>query len=197
MSRRDIVLASGSRYRAELLRRVFAAFEQLSPALDESALAGETTADTIERLSRGKARSVATLRPDALIIASDQLAISDSGRVLGKPANADEAIAQLEAMSGQSVHFMTGVCVLDARTGDEGYRRVDTEVRLRALRGTEIRQYVAREQPFDCAGSFKAEALGIALLERVRSDDPTALIGLPLITTLDLLRLAGCEPLPD
>ncbi len=195
MNSRRIVLASSSRYRAELLRRIVPRFEQLAPSIDESAQAGESAAMQVERLSRGKARAVVAERPDALIIASDQLAETGLGGRLGKPGDARGAVKQLRELCGTEVAFLTGVCVLDARTGGEHFQLVATRVRLREVSATAVEHYVAREEPFDCAGSFKVESLGIALFEWVRSDDPTALIGLPLIATVALLRTAGFDVL--
>lgn len=195
MSPRRVVLASSSRYRAELLRRLVPGFEQLAPSVDERALGNESAAMQVERLSRAKARAVATARPDALVVASDQLAQTERGDRLGKPGDAHGAALQLRQISGTEVAFLTGVCVLDARTSNESYRLVETRVRLRELSADAIETYVSRDEPFDCAGSFKAERLGIALFEWVRSDDPTALVGLPLIATAALLRAAGLDVL--
>lgn len=192
---RPVVLASSSPYRAELLRRIVPSFEQIAPAVDESALESESPAAQVERLSRTKARAIGAIRPGALIVASDQLAETSDGGQLGKPGDALTAAAQLRALSGSEVTFLTGVCVLGGDCGAERYRMVETRVRLRDLDAAAIADYVKRERPFDCAGSFKVEGLGIALLEWVRSDDPTALIGLPLIATVGLLREAGFDVL--
>jgi len=195
MSSRQVVLGSSSRYRAELLRRVVPNFEQLSPGIDENALDGEAIASQVERLSRAKARAVASLRPHAVVIASDQLAETADGVVLGKPGDADGAAAQLGSLSARQARFLTGVCVLDAVSRVERYRLVETRVQLRSLSARDIHHYLQREQPFDCAGSFKSEGLGIALFQWVRSDDPTALVGLPLIALVALLQEVGFEVL--
>ncbi|MEO6065548.1 MAG: Maf family nucleotide pyrophosphatase [Lysobacterales bacterium] len=194
---RTIVLASSSPYRAELLRRIVPEFEQIAPGVDESALESETVAAQVERLSRAKARAIAAIRPGALVVASDQLAQTSDGGQLGKPGNAFGAAAQLHELSGTEVRFLTGVCVLGGHSDAESYLMIETRVRLRVLSDVTIANYVALERPFDCAGSFKAESLGIALFEWVRSDDPTALIGLPLIATATLLREAGFDALGD
>ena len=189
------MLGSSSKYRAELLRRVVSDFEQLSPGIDETSQDREPVVSQVERLSRAKARAVASLRPRALVIASDQLAETRDGAVLGKPHDTHAAAAQLQALSGNQARFLTGVCVLDAESGAERYRLVETLVQMRSLTRSDIDHYLRREQPFDCAGSFKSEGLGIALFEWVRSDDPTALIGLPLIATIGLLRDVGFDVL--
>ena len=184
-----LVLASTSRYRGQLLARIAPQFEQVAPQVDESARAGETAAGLAARLARAKAAAVAALRPAAIVIGSDQAAELD-GRILGKPGTAEAACDQLRAASGGSVTFHTAVCVIDTRKTQADVRSaVDTTtVRFRRLDDTEIPRYTAREQPFDCAGSFKAEGLGIALFERIDSSDPTALIGLPLLLLCRLLR---------
>jgi len=191
---REVVLASTSRYRRELLARVLSSFRCVAPEVDESALPGEAPEDLVRRLARAKAERVAERCPGAVVIGSDQLAAAGGG-VLGKPGSLEPARAQLRALSGQSVRFLTAVAVLDAASGAVLESLDSTEVLFRALDDAEIDAYLAREQPFDCAGSFKSEALGIALFERIRSDDPTALVGLPLIATCRLLRRLGVDPL--
>ena len=191
---REIVLASTSRYRRELLARVFPDARARAPDVDESPLAGEDPQAQVLRLARAKAARVAASCPDAIVIGSDQLAAGPAG-TLGKPGTAERARQQLAMLSGTSVRFLTAVAVLDARSG-RALDAIDvTEVRFRQLSPGNIERYVAREQPLDCAGSFKSEGLGIALFEQVRSDDPTALIGLPLIALCRLLRELGVEPL--
>lgn len=187
---RRIVLASTSPYRRELLERLGIAFEVARPEVDEAALAGETPDALAIRLAEAKGRAVAGHYPDALIIGSDQVANLD-GRQLHKPGNRDNAIDQLVAASGRRVRFITAVCVVDAATGAADTRSVETLVTFRPLDRALIERYVDREQPFDCAGSAKAEGLGIALIERIASTDPTALIGLPLIAVTDLLAACG------
>jgi septum formation protein len=194
MTRPALILASTSRYRRGLLERLRLPFEVQAPLVDESPRAGETPAALAERLALAKADAVATLRPHAVVIGSDQVADLD-GVAIGKPGDHTRAVAQLWAMSGRSVLFHTAVAV---RRADTAYARVLTapvRVRFRHLTGVEIEHYLRAEEPYDCAGSAKAETLGIALLEAIDSDDPTALIGLPLIRTCTLLREAGLDPL--
>ena len=190
-----VVLASTSRYRAELLRRLLPDFEQVAPGVDEFMQPGETPADRASRLARLKALAVAENIADAVVIGSDQVAELD-GQVLDKPGSAASARAQLQACSGRAAHFHTAVCVLDTRRARQGAQAADlTRVVFRTLSAEEIARYVERERPLDCAGGFKAEALGISPFERIESNDPTALIGLPLIALAKLLR--ECEiPLP-
>ena len=187
---RRIVLASTSPYRRELLERLGIAFEVARPEVDEAALTGENPDALAIRLAEAKGRAVASHYPGALIIGSDQVADLD-GRQLHKPGNRDNAIDQLTAASGRRVRFITAVCVVDAATGAADTRSVETLVTFRLLDRALIERYVDREQPFDCAGSAKAEGLGIALIERIASTDPTALIGLPLIAVTDLLAACG------
>lgn len=192
-----IVLASTSPYRRELFARFGLPFSQLAPGVDECPLAGEPPAALATRLSEAKARALAHCCPDALIIGSDQTAVC-GGLALGKPGNFAAARVQLQRLSGQTAHFYTAVTVLNATSGKAASRTAITEVVFRTLAPTEIDRYLEREQPYDCAGSFKAEGLGIALFKALRSDDPTALIGLPLIQLRELLAefgvdvIAGC-----
>jgi septum formation protein len=191
-----LILASTSRYRRELLERLRLPFEALAPQVDETARAGEAPATLAERLALAKADAVAALHPRAVVIGADQVADLD-GRPMGKPGDHPRAVAQLRAMSGRRVVFHTAVAV---RRADIGYARVlvaPVRVQFRALTDLEIDHYLRAEQPYDCAGSAKAETLGIALLEAIHSDDPTALIGLPLIRTCALLREAGLDPLSE
>ena len=188
----DLVLASTSRYRRELLTRLTPDFRTLAPAVDESPLADETPAGTAMRLAAAKARAIAALCPNALVIGSDQVAQID-GHALGKPGSVAAARAQLSASSGRSVEFHTAICLVDTRADvlRESMACDTTRVVFRDLASAEIARYVDAEQPLDCAGSFKAEGLGIALFERIESSDPTALIGLPLVALARLLRAAG------
>ena len=188
----DLVLASTSRYRRELLSRLLTGFRVIAPEVDETPRENEHPATLAVRLAAAKARSVAAGNPGACVIGSDQVAEIE-GRSLGKPGTSEVARAQLAEASGRTVVFHTAICVADARTAPAlEYAATDvTRVVFRALGEDEIARYVEREQPLDCAGSFKAEALGIALFERIESTDPTALIGLPLIALSDLLRRAG------
>ena len=189
-----LILASTSRYRRELLERLRLPFEVASPAVDETPLPGEAPAALAERLALAKAQAVAAREPAAVVIGSDQVAELD-GRAIGKPQTHERATAQLHAMSGRRVVFHTAVAVV---RGDSGYARgllAPVAVTFRTLSALEIEDYLRAEQPYDCAGSAKSEGLGIALLAAIESDDPTALIGLPLIRTCALLREAGLDPL--
>ena len=185
-----LVLASTSPYRRELLERLGLRFEVARPDVDESPLPGESPRELAVRLGQAKARAVAGQRSDgAWALGSDQVA-ELQGRALGKPGGRTAAIGQLRAMSGNVVRFHTALCLAHA----DGRLHADcdlTEVHVRRLSDAEIERYVDAEQPFDCAGSFKSEGLGITLLERIDNRDPTALIGLPLIATCRLLRAAG------
>jgi len=189
-----LVLASTSRYRRELLERLRLPFEVISPAVDETPLPGEAPAALAERLALAKAQAVAQQRPDAVVIGSDQVAELD-GQPVGKPHTHARAVAQLRAMRGREVQFHTAVAVVRGATGFARAALAPVRVRFRVLTDAEIETYLVAEQPYDCAGSAKAEALGIALLDAIDSDDPTALIGLPLIRTCALLREAGLDPL--
>jgi len=189
-----LILASTSRYRRELLARLRLPFDVVAPAVDESPLPGETPAALAQRLALAKAQAVAAARPDAVVIGSDQVADLD-GRPIGKPGTHERAVEQLRQLSGRRAVFQTAVAVV---RGDRGYARTllaPVAVQFRALADAEIERYLRAEQPYDCAGSAKSETLGIALLERIDSDDPTALVGLPLIRTCMLLRAAGLDPL--
>jgi septum formation protein len=189
-----LILASTSRYRRELLERLRIPFQALSPGTDETPRPGEAPAALAERLALAKARALATRFPDAVVIGADQVADVD-GSALGKPGDHARAVAQLRAMSGRTIMFQTALAVVREATGFAEVRRVPVPVRFRRLDDAEIEFYLRAEQPYDCAGSAKCETLGIALLEAIESDDPTALIGLPLITTCTLLRAAGLDPL--
>lgn len=190
MTAHAIVLASTSRYRAELLRRIVPNFTQVAPATDEAPLPNEAPAARAERLAEAKARAVAATQRDALVIGSDQVAALGA-RVLHKPGSVANAHEQLRASSGNTVDFYTGLCVANGRTGHVANHLDHTRVVFRRLSDPEIDRYLALEQPLDCAGSFKCEGAGIALFERLESTDPTALIGLPLIALARLLREAG------
>lgn len=186
-----IILASTSRYRRELLERLGVPFEARAPGVVENALPGEAPAAMAQRLALAKARSIAA---PALVIGSDQVA-SLEGRILRKPGSADAAVAQLAACQGKAVLFHTAVAVVSTASG-ETLEHVDrTEVRFRRLEKAALEQYVRLENPLDCAGSFKSEGLGVALFESISSEDPTALIGLPLIFVADALRRLGADPL--
>ena len=189
-----LVLASTSPYRAALLGRLGLPFERAAPDVPEAPLPGEDGHALAIRLAREKAAAVGDAWPDALVIGGDQVATTD-GRLVGKPGHREAAIEQLRASSGREVVFHTAVCLLRTRDGAASTHVDVTRVGFRQLDDTEIRAYVAREQPYDCAGSFKAEALGVALFEYVRSEDPTGLVGLPLIWLSAALARAGMPPL--
>jgi septum formation protein len=189
-----LILASTSRYRRELLQRLRVPFTVCAPETDETPAAGEAPAALAQRLALAKAQAVARAHPDAVVIGSDQVAELD-GMPIGKPGGHAVAVAQLESMSGRSVVFHTAVAVVRAATGHAGAACVAVTVRFRELSRDQIEHYLHAEQPYDCAGSAKSEALGIALLEAIESDDPTALVGLPLIRTSALLRDAGIDVL--
>ena len=184
-----LVLASTSRYRRELLGRLNLPFEPDRPEVDESALPGESPAQLATRLAEAKARAVAGRHPGAWVIGSDQVADRD-GLALGKPGDRDTALAQLLAASGRSVHFHTAWCLLGPQQQRVAGHDL-TEVQFRRLESEEILRYLDTEQPYDCAGSFKCEGLGIVLFEAIQTRDPTALVGLPLIALSQALRVAG------
>jgi septum formation protein len=184
----SLVLASTSIYRGELLARLRLEFDVARPDVDETPFPGETPASLAMRLAAAKAAAIAAARPGDWVIGSDQVADLD-GQPLGKSGGRGAAIAQLRAMSGKSVVFRTAVCVM---SGAQAFSAMDeTTVRFRTLSEEEITRYVDTEQPFDCAGSFKSEGLGIVLFDAIETRDPTALVGLPLIATARLLRQAG------
>ena len=188
----NLVLASTSAYRRMLLERLQLPFSTDRPETDETPLPGELPAATAERLAAEKARAVAARWPDALIIGSDQVACLGN-EIFGKPGTEERAIVQLQRMRGQTVTFHTALAVLNTRSGRLQAEGVPTQVRFRSLSDDEIRRYVAKERPLDCAGSAKSEGLGIALLEAMPGDDPTALIVLPLIALARMLRAEGLE----
>jgi septum formation protein len=192
--RPTLILASTSPYRRELLARLRLPFDVISPGVDEAALADEVPADLARRLSRAKAEAVALRHADAVVIGSDQVC-ELGGEAIGKPGTHERAVQQLQRLSGQRAIFHTSVCVMRQSTGYESHAAAPVVVRFRTLNAREIEHYLRIEQPYDCAGSAKCETLGIALLEAIESDDPTALIGLPLIRTARMLREAGIDPL--
>ncbi len=185
-----IILASTSRYRHELLDRLRLPFAVVSPEVDETPRAGESPALLAMRLALAKAHAVAARHPDAVVIGSDQVADLD-GEPIGKPGHHGRAVMQLRQMSGRTVVFQTAVAVVCQNRSFEQAMLEPVRVRFRPLSDSEIENYLRAEQPYDCAGSAKSEGLGIALLQAIESSDPTALIGLPLIKTCDLLRAAG------
>jgi len=186
---RNIILASSSPYRKELLDRLGLGYTSVSPEIDETALPGETPAALVERLAEQKARAVGA-RQAGLIIGSDQVAtINDD--ILGKPGNHENAVAQLQRLAGQRVIFQTGLCLLDSTNHEAQVDVIPFTVQFRALTNEQIERYLRAEQPYNCAGSFKSEGLGITLFEKMIGDDPTALIGLPLIRLTAMLDKAG------
>ena len=185
-----LILASTSPYRRELLGRLGLPFDVANPQTDESPLPGESPEAMALRLSEAKARAVSERFPEALIIGSDQVATVD-GKIYGKPGTHERAVEQLRELSGKTVNFFTGLCLLDAQTGQADVRGIPTLVTFRELSDTEIESYLRREPAYNCAGSAKSEGLGIALLHSMRGDDPNALIGLPLIALCDMLRRKG------
>ena len=190
----ELILASTSRYRAELLRKLGLSFQTRAPGVDEARLAGESPTALVTRLAQAKARAVAPEAGAALIIGSDQVAVCGE-RILGKPGTELAARAQLAALSGRKVEFLTSLCLLDTGTDQLQVTVVTTRVQFRNLSDAQIANYVRREQPLDCAGSFKSEGLGIALFEAIDGPDPNALIGLPLIELCRMLRNAGVDVL--
>ena len=187
-----IVLASTSRYRRELLNRLQIPFCAVSPAVEESVLAGESPEAMATRLATAKALAVASDHPDAVIIGCDQVAVSD-GKIVGKPGDHENAVRQLRELSGRDAVFYTALCVHDATSGRTATRVVPYRVKFRVLDDAVIQRYLEREQPYDCAGSAKSEGLGIALIERMEGEDPNALVGLPLIALVDLLGEHGVQ----
>ena len=186
LKRNKLVLASGSLYRQSLLKNLRVGFISASPDIDESAIDGESPTQLALRLSSEKANSLTQKYPDHLIIGSDQVAILNN-KQLTKPGNRENCITQLKSVSGNKVLFYTGVCVLNSRTG-QCITDIDLcVVYFRALTTEQIERYVDMDNPFDCAGGFKSESLGIALIERIKGEDPNALIGLPLIKLIEIL----------
>ncbi|MBS7351062.1 MAG: septum formation inhibitor Maf [Comamonas sp.] len=187
---RPIILGSTSRYRRELLQRLRVNFTAATPLIDETPLPGETPLELSQRLALAKARAVAAVYPHAIVIGSDQVC-DLHGQALGKPGSHEKAIAQLQAMRGQAVVFHTAVAVVCQHSHFQNTHVSRVTAQFRDLNDAEIERYLRAEQPYDCAGSAKSEGLGITLLDAIHSDDPTALIGLPLIATARMLRAAG------
>jgi MAF protein len=193
---RQLILASSSPFRRELLSRLGIEFSSVSPNIDESTIAGEPADKLVIRLAQAKAREVAKQHPDALIIGSDQVAVVD-GKILGKPENHQQATEQLMFASGKRVSFLTGLCLLNSDTGESQVCCEPFHVIFRVLQRQEIENYLLKEKPYNCAGSFKSEGLGISLFERLEGDDPNALIGLPLIRLIAMLRKEGVDILAE
>jgi septum formation protein len=191
---RPLVLASTSPFRRELLQRLGLPFTTVAPEVDETPRPGETPMALVERLAHAKALAGAALAPGSLVIGSDQVACCD-GDILGKPGTRERAIAQLRQAAGRILEFHTGLCLLDGASGAAQTDCIPFRVHFRDLDPARIEAYVDRERPFGCAGSFKSEGLGIALFRRLEGDDPSALIGLPLIRLVAMLEAAGLDPL--
>lgn len=187
---RPLILASTSRYRKGLLERLGLPFDCADPAIDERALPAEPPAGTARRLAGLKAQAVAARYPQALVIGSDQVASCD-GAILDKPGTHANAVRQLNALSGRVARFDTALALLDARSGTEQVEVISCLVHFRRLGAAQIEDYLRREQPYDCAGSAKSEGLGIALIARIEGEDPSALVGLPLIALTGMLARAG------
>jgi septum formation protein len=190
----QLILASTSAYRRELLARLRLPFAVRAPEVDEAALPDEAPSQTARRLALSKAQAVAQSNPQAVVVGSDQVA-DLAGTALGKPGSHENAVAQLRSMRGQTVKFHTAVAVVCTNSAIETVEVVTAQVKFRLISDTHIDNYLRQERPYDCAGSAKCEGLGISLLEYIHCDDPTALIGLPLIQTCAMLRLAGLDPL--
>ncbi len=187
---RHLILASGSLYRCQMLQRLGLPFEVVTAGVDETPLPGEAGSALAERLAVAKALAVAPAHPESLVIGSDQVA-ECAGRLLGKPGCVERAIEQLRFCSGRDVVFHSALAIV---CGEKILHQVvPTHVRMKALANSQIESYIARDQPLDCAGSMKSESLGIALTDSISSDDPTALIGLPLIATVSLLKQFGVD----
>jgi septum formation protein len=186
----QLVLASSSKFRRSLLQRLELPFEVAVPDIDEAVIPGESPGETALRLARAKAEIVAAGYPDALVIGSDQVAVCD-GMQVGKPGTYENAFRQLGMMRGKTIEFLTAVCLLNTRTGAAQAALASNTVTFRDLGDDEIVRYLQREQPYECAGSAKSEGLGIALISRLQGDDPNALIGLPLIELVRMLRHEG------
>lgn len=192
----QLVLASTSPYRRELLERLGQPFETVSPNIDETVSPEETPEQLVKRLAESKARAVAFDFPDSLVIGSDQVAVLND-QIIGKPGNHDKAVEQLRHASGNKVNFLTGLCLLNTHTN---HCQVTTEVYtvvFRKLSDIQIENYLLREKPYDCAGSFKSEGLGIALFAKMEGDDPNALIGLPMIKLINMLTAEGLDVLSN
>ena len=191
MHRMPLVLASSSPYRRMLLERLVPEFRCHSPEIDESPIQGESAGSLVRRLAREKARAVASAYPDTLIVGSDQVAVRTDGTVLGKPATLENAREQLRASSGTTVTLETGLCLLNTTTGRHQCASEQARVHFRHLDTATIDGYLQREQPLDCAGSFRCEGLGISLFRALESRDPATIIGLPLILLAEMLRTEG------
>lgn len=191
---RRLVLASASPYRRQVLSQLRRPFETFAPHVDESPIAGETARQLVMRLAKTKAEAARNAFPDALVIGSDQAAVREH-TILGKPGSHARAAEQLRAAAGNTVHFLTGLCLLDTADGQAQTDVIECEVLFRRLSAAQIEHYLQTDRPYDAAGSFKSEGYGAALLERIRCDDPHALIGLPLMRLTHMLNAAGVDVL--
>ncbi|WP_281688415.1 nucleoside triphosphate pyrophosphatase [Pseudomonas citronellolis] len=189
---RPLILASSSPYRRELLQRLRLPFECASPDIDESPLPGESAEQLVRRLAEAKARALAARFPEHLIIGSDQAAVQGQA-ILGKPHTLERAMEQLKASNGSSVSFLTGLALLDSASGRCQVDCIPFRVHFRELDEARIRRYLEAERPFDCAGSFKAEGLGVSLFRATEGEDGTSLVGLPLIRLVDMLLAEGVQ----
>lgn len=188
----EIILASSSPFRRQLLDRLHLDYSWQIPDVDETPLDGEPAPEYVRRLAHAKANKIAQLNPDAVVIGCDQCAVLD-GLILGKPGNHDNALRQLRRAQGKTVMFQTAVCVLNLISGYEAAVTVPFEVEFRRLRDEQLDHYLRMEEPYQCAGSFKSEGYGITLFSALRGEDPTALIGLPLIALIPMLEAAGID----
>ncbi len=190
----DLVLASTSVFRKALLEKLQLPFDTARPQVDEAPLPGENAAELVERLALAKAQAVASQRPNALVIGSDQVCVID-GQILGKPHTAPKAFEQLSRASGQAITFYTGLALINSQSGRCQSLVEPFKVHFRQLSPEQIRAYIKKEQPLNCAGSFKSEGLGISLFERLEGRDPNTLVGLPLIALVAMLEAEGLSPL--
>ncbi len=190
----QLILGSSSPFRADLLNKLGLNFIASSPDIDESVLNNETAEQLVQRLSEQKALKIAESYPDALIIGSDQVALLD-GEILGKPGNHDNAVKQLTAASGKTVRFLTGLALVNSKTGQVQSLVENFDVSFKALSANQIEFYLQQEKPYQCAGSFKSEGFGISLFSKLEGEDPNSLIGLPLIRLIDLLKDEGIDVL--
>ncbi len=192
MSRPDLILASSSPARRELMKRLKVPFRTVSPEVDETPLPGESPEELVLRLAEAKAKAVAERHPAALVIGSDQVAVME-GAIVGKPGSHEKAVQQLQAASGNRITFHTGLCLFNPERGSIQLERIPSIVWFRRLHPQQIENYLRKEQPYGCAGSFRSEGLGITLIERLEGDDPNALIGLPLIRLVRMLEREGFD----
>ena len=194
MNNQRLILASSSLYRRQILQKLGIEFEWTSPDIDETPHPRETPEQLVQRLAESKARAVSATHPNHLIIGSDQVATLQ-GQIIGKPGSHAAALAQLESFSGKTVLFLTGLCLLNSATGKAQLTVEEYSVKFRALSSTQLNNYLDKEQPYDCAGSFKSEGLGICLFDKLSGDDPNTLVGLPLIVLTEMLAKEGVDPL--